>query len=92
MYTGSALCRQICPQDAPVVDLLQTVEQTTIEPICLVDLSIAASRAVNRHTALSTIAQNSRRIAMMDGDSGTLEGSHVPDGILTSILFDVEGV
>jgi len=29
---------------------------------------------------------------MMDGDSGTLEGSHVPDGILTSILFDVEGV
>lgn len=24
----------------------------------------------------------------MDGDSGTLEGSHVPGGILTSIVFD----
>jgi hypothetical protein len=36
------------------------------------------------------MAQNSRRIAMIDGDSGTLDGSHVPDGILTSIEISCE--
>jgi len=35
------------------------------------------------------MAQNSKRIAMMDGDSGTLEGSHVPDGMLTSMVFGI---
>lgn len=42
--------------------------------------------ATGKLTALSTIAQNSRRMAMIEGDSGTLEGNHVPDGILTSII------
>jgi hypothetical protein len=27
---------------------------------------------------------------MIDGDSGTLDGSHVPDGILTSIEISCE--
>jgi hypothetical protein len=42
--------------------------------------------AIGGLTALSTIAQNNRRMAMIEGDSGTLEGNHVPDGILTSII------
>jgi hypothetical protein len=48
-----------------------------------------SARVMDGLTALSTIAQNSRRIAIMDGDSGTREGSHVPDGILTSIVFGI---
>ena len=42
--------------------------------------------AIGGLTALSTMAQNSRRMAIIEGDSGTLEGNHVPDGILTSII------
>lgn len=44
-------------------------------------------------TALSTMAQNNSRIEMMTGDSGTRDGSQVPDGTETSILkrwLDVE--
>jgi hypothetical protein len=51
-----------------------------------------SARVMDGLTALSTIAQNSRRIAIMDGDSGTREGSHVPDGILTSIVFGIQKV
>ena len=66
---------------------LETVQQTTIEPVGLYVRHGARDTGVERLTVLSTMAHMSKRTEIATGDSGTFAGSHEPDGKLTSIVY-----